>query len=192
MRKFLVFLFLITCVKYCFASTIGYTGTSGDFVNLTSSKSEVSNIYMTETGTVSKLTAYVKSSTSSTLKGLIYTITVDTPTIIHSVTQSAATTATAAWVDLTFSPAVVLNANTTYFIGVISGLDTLVFYMKALAGFNGYRAVTGNDYTSPVSPYPTSSIDPDYVGCIYGTYTAGGGQAGGSHHGSTIIFSNSE
>jgi hypothetical protein len=157
-------------------ATFGYSAVGGSADSFSANRKRVNAYSLPQSGSVSKLSMYLSSASSSgqaDIKGVVYADSGGAPGALLGTTSQLVFSGGEAtgWYDLTFPTALNLAAG-KYWIGVITGGGS------GVAGFR-YTSVTGSrDYnsdtytTGPTSSFGAFSTDSEQMS-LYATFTAG-------------------
>ena len=152
--------------------TFGYTSIGATDGTFTLYETSVCKFQANGTGTVTKLTAYIKGTNSAHVKGCIYNDNAGTVGTFIDVGDDIALATSYAWVDLTGVAASISNG-VNYWLGLVngdgSGDATTIRYDSGAT--NQYGGTNTSDWPNPKNPWSGAYLDA--MLSIYATYTTG-------------------
>ena len=172
---------LLTALLLCllgnaYAATFGNTDTTTNYSYFADNKAAWGKFVLTEAGTVTKLTGYVRATDGVYGKGLIYSHNAvsDCPDDLLGVSAVTDPAVTVGWVDFTFDTPVELDAG-TYWLGYAgSGANFVYYEQSSISGARRWYDADFQTYASPETTLSGGSATADKEVCIYATYTPSG------------------
>jgi len=176
---FIIPLLLLIC-SICLAATLGITTTKSETYGLDQNDIAAYKVSMSEAGSVTKFTAYIKNgdgSYSHNIKALLYSDDSGYPDSLLASSSSTSVSAGygAGWFDITISYSL---SSGTFWLGLIS--DDESGSIQVYGDENGATdnsTYVSDSFSSPSSTAPTAGAyisDRDYS--LYATYTTASGR----------------